>query len=133
MEAIEKFMTSIKEDNISWESERSMACRIMTENRDEVYTEHLLNVLLPNPTHQDQFWDFCNRNQYEISASFKPSKLIYKSWQKLMYEKNGIKIDISRDRMEDRTARYDNKKKELIIKDNDGGIFKEWSMFVDGE
>ena len=52
---------------------------------------------------------------------------------KLVYEKNGIKIDISRSRVNDHTAKYDKTNKELVIKDFDGSIYMEWEKFSAGE
>ena len=133
MDAIEGFFSSKNLDAFSWESRRSDACKIMMDNKDEVNTSHLINVLLPEPILQDEFWDYCRDNEYEISSSFKPSRISYRAWMKLVYEKNGIKIDISRNRMDDHTARYDKGNGELIIMDKDGSIYEEWKKFSDGE
>lgn len=133
MSAIDEFLSSKKIDSFSWESHRNDACKIMMDNKDEVSTLLLLNTLLPDPTYQEEFWGYCAIHGYEISNSFKPCKSAYKSWMKLVYEKNGIKIDISRSRVNDHTAKYDKTNKELVIKDFDGSIYMEWEKFSAGE
>lgn len=131
--AIDGFLSSNNFDSFSWESKRTEACNIMKNHKEEVHTLHLLNTLLPDPSLQDQFWTYCREKGFEISNSFKPSLNVYKSWMKLVYEKNGIKIDISRKRVNDHTIKYDMVNKELRILDNDGSILEEWKKFSDGE
>ena len=110
-----------------WENIRDKVASHMHENKQEVIVLHLLNIMFPNPNDQAEFYKIADENNLLISASFKPNQTAMKRWEKLVYNKNGIKIEASQDRIDDGTVTYEDGR--LIILDPEGAIAREYENF----
>ena len=106
MKALEEFILNKKQNSQEWSSIRCKACEYMNKNKQETELKNLLNYIMDKEEEQEDFYDFCNVNNFELSASFKPHKLVLKRWQKFIYEAKGIKVEIAPEQLRDGSSEY---------------------------
>ena len=130
MNALNGFMTGIKKKTPQeWYSVRSRACEYMESNPQETILKNLLNCIMEDEDDQKEFIAYCEENDYELSASFKPNKQVLKNWKKLIYNTKGIKVEIEPEKLKDGSTAYiaasEKEKGYLKIFDTDGEIAKK--------
>lgn len=131
LDAVEQFLKTEKHyDDIQLNQVRSEIVTYFDDNPSEVTLQYIQNIAFPDPTMQEEFASYIERENLELSASFKPNKKSYKSWKKLYYDKAGIKIDISADKVKDRTVKYDIENHCLVINDPNGDLRAEYQKFI---
>lgn len=134
MDAVEGYMKDILNADLSdLEDKRQEAIRFMYEHAQEVNTQELINILLPNPQHQEGLYIYADQNHFLLSSSFKPNKTALKKWEKLVYNKEGVKVEVSKERIEDGTVSYEKAQEgsvgRLVIIDRTGRIKDEYEKF----
>ncbi|MBK5246341.1 MAG: nucleoid-associated protein [Peptostreptococcaceae bacterium] len=131
IEAIESFLISEKHfDDAAMNEARNKIVKYFDDNPQEVSLQQMQNIVIPNPDDQEEFNDYIEQQQLELSASFKPNKKSYKSWKKFYYKESGIMIDIDASKVEDKTVTYYNEDHQLRIKDPTGDLYREYRKFV---
>ena len=127
MEVAELLALEKKLNKNEWENIRDKAVLHMHENSNEVHVSYLLNTMFPNPDDPEALHKITAEKHLLLSSSFNPNSTAIKRWEKLIYKKNGIKLEISQERIADGTISYDDGK--LIIFDSDGAIEREYEKF----
>ncbi len=127
------FREELKSSSVEIERMHNKASNFFHGHREEVVFQNLLNEIMPDSGVQDKLFNYARQKGYAISSSFKPHKTLIKKWEKMVYDGDGIKIEISPNRIKDSTVRYDKETKMLMIKDGDGRLYKEYSVYAEEE
>lgn len=134
MEAFEGFLIEEKHfDDYAMKEFRGKITKYFDDNPQEVSFQEMQNIAIPDPNDQEEFNNYIEEQDLEVSASFKPNKNSYKSWKKLYFKGSGIIVDIEPDRVKDRTVRYNDTEQEFIIKDPTGELGREFKKFEDND
>lgn len=128
MKSIESFCAQKKYSNDKIDKIYEKVANYCEVNKKEAFLPDILNHIFPETKDQEEYYKHCQENNFEVSSSFKPHRKALNRWLKFTYNKNGIDLKISRDRINDQTAFYREKEKVLVIKDSDGEL---WSHFKD--
>ncbi len=130
MKALENFA---KEDkNYNEEKLRPIRDEILKycdSHKDEAYVKDMLNIAFPEEKDQNDFYIYIDKEQIEVSASFKPNNSVLKSWRKYSIKYDGITLEFSPKKIEENKIDYEIESKRLYINDDNKIFYNEFIKF----
>lgn len=130
MESVDSFCQKQGYDKFKLEHVHEQIAKYCDSHRKEAFLGEMLNWIFPEISVQEEYHRHCEENDFEVSACFKPNRTALNKWKRLTYNKNGIDLKISLERINDNTARYDKESKTVVIKDKTGEIGDLFKKFL---